>query len=235
MLQPSRPRSAGGGWRVPASLHVQRLLDRDHRWDGTIRPHVGCVVRCPAAEERRAAPWPTTWIHRHRRTCEASTPSSGWGRPATGGARARPPGTWPPGPSTTRSTTPASSPPTSTACSSYSGNDSTFSTFVAGDLGIRLNFYMDVFGGGSSTEALIGIAIGVIEAGMCKTVAIFRSMNGYTQVRIGGTGRPRGGAHQRRRAAHAALRLAERRADVRPDVHAPHVRLRHHAGAGGGA
>lgn len=71
---------------------------------------------------------------------------------------------------------------------SYSGNDSTFSPFVAGDLGIRLNFYMDVFGGGSSTEALIGIAIGVIEAGMCNTVAIFRSMNGYSQVRIGGTG-----------------------------------------------
>ncbi|MGK0171259.1 MAG: 3-oxoacyl-[acyl-carrier-protein] synthase III, partial [Gammaproteobacteria bacterium] len=50
---------------------------------------------------------------------------------------------------------------------SYSGNDSTFSTFVAGDLGIRLNFYMDVHGGGSSIEALIGIAMGVIEAGMC--------------------------------------------------------------------
>src|SRR3954452_10564264 len=71
---------------------------------------------------------------------------------------------------------------------SYSGNDSTPSTFIAGDLGIRLNFFMDVFGGGSSTEALIGIAIGVIEAGMCKCVAIFRSMNGYSQVRIGGTG-----------------------------------------------
>ena len=71
---------------------------------------------------------------------------------------------------------------------SYSGNDSTFSPMVAGDLGIRLNFYMDVFGGGSSTEALIGIAIGVIEAGMCNAVAIFRSMNGYSQVRIGGTG-----------------------------------------------
>ena len=71
---------------------------------------------------------------------------------------------------------------------SYSGNDSTFSPFVAGDLGIRLNFYMDCFGGGSSTEALIGIAIGVIEAGMCNTVVIFRAMNGYTQVRIGGTG-----------------------------------------------
>ena len=71
---------------------------------------------------------------------------------------------------------------------SYQGVDSTFAPMIAGDLGIRLNFYMDVFGGGSSTEALIGIAIGVIEAGMCKTVAIFRAMNGYSQVRIGGTG-----------------------------------------------
>jgi len=30
--------------------------------------------------------------------------------------------------------------------------------------------------------------MGVIEAGMCKTVVIFRAMNGYSQVRIGGTG-----------------------------------------------
>ena len=71
---------------------------------------------------------------------------------------------------------------------SYSGNDSTFAPFLAGDLGIRLNFYMDVHGGGSSSEALIGIAMGVIEAGMCKTVAIYRAMNGYSEVRIGGTG-----------------------------------------------
>jgi acetyl-CoA acetyltransferase len=71
---------------------------------------------------------------------------------------------------------------------SYSNNDSTPSPMMAGDLGIRLNFYMDVYGGGSSTEALIGIAIGVIEAGMCKTVVIFRAMNGFSQVRIGGTG-----------------------------------------------
>ena len=71
---------------------------------------------------------------------------------------------------------------------SYQSGDSTFAPMVAGDLGIRLNFYMDVFGGGSSTEALVGIAIGVIEAGLCKTVAIFRSMNGFSQVRIGGTG-----------------------------------------------
>src|SRR5579871_2567164 len=71
---------------------------------------------------------------------------------------------------------------------SYQSGDSTFAPFVAGDLGIRLNFYMDVFGGGSSTEAMVGMAIGVIEAGMCKTVVLFRSMNGYSQVRIGGTG-----------------------------------------------
>ena len=71
---------------------------------------------------------------------------------------------------------------------SYSNGDSTFSPIIAGDLGMRLNFYMDVYGGGSSIEALIGIAMGVIEAGMCKTVAIFRAMNGYSQVRIGGTG-----------------------------------------------
>src|ERR1044072_3538829 len=58
----------------------------------------------------------------------------------------------------------------------YSGGASTSATFISGDLGLRLNYYMDVVGGGSSTEALVGIAIGLIEAGCCKTVAIFRSM-----------------------------------------------------------
>src|SRR3990172_948689 len=47
---------------------------------------------------------------------------------------------------------------------------------------------MEVFGGGSSTEALVGLAMGAIEAGMCRCVVIFRAMNGYSQVRIGGTG-----------------------------------------------
>src|SRR6266581_8840311 len=71
---------------------------------------------------------------------------------------------------------------------SYQGGDSTPSNWVSPDLGLRLNFYMDVFGGGSSTEALVGLAMGAIEAGMCHTVAIFRSMNGYSEFRIGGTG-----------------------------------------------
>ena len=72
---------------------------------------------------------------------------------------------------------------------SYQLGDSTSSTFVAGDLGIRPDFFMDVFGGGSSTEALVGLAMGAIEAGMCSTVVIYRAMNGYSQSRIGGTGR----------------------------------------------
>lgn len=72
---------------------------------------------------------------------------------------------------------------------SYHGGDSCVSPEVASDLGIRLDFYMDCSGGGSSTEALVGLAIGAMEVGMCETVAIFRSMNGYSEVRIGGTGR----------------------------------------------
>ena len=72
---------------------------------------------------------------------------------------------------------------------SYQNNDSTASPVVSGDLGIQLNFYMDVVGGGSSIEALVGLAIGAIEAGMCSTIVIFRSMNGYSETRFGGTGR----------------------------------------------
>jgi len=70
----------------------------------------------------------------------------------------------------------------------YQSGDSTLAPHVAPDLGIRLNFYMDVMGGGSSTEALVGLAMGAIEAGMCRTVAIYRSMNGFSEFRIGGTG-----------------------------------------------
>jgi acetyl-CoA acetyltransferase len=71
---------------------------------------------------------------------------------------------------------------------SYSLMDAAQCPEVASDLGIRLDFYMDVWGGGSSSEALVGIAMGVIEAGMCRTVVIYRAMNGYSQLRMGGTG-----------------------------------------------
>jgi acetyl-CoA acetyltransferase len=66
--------------------------------------------------------------------------------------------------------------------------DSTYVPFIASDLGIRLNFYMDIQGGGSSTEALVGVAMGLIEAGMCKVVVIYRAVNGFSQVRAGGSG-----------------------------------------------
>ena len=71
---------------------------------------------------------------------------------------------------------------------SYHGGDSTPSTSIMYDLGLRPNFYMDCSGGGSSTEALVGLAMGAIETGMADTVAVFRSMNGYSNIRIGGTG-----------------------------------------------
>jgi len=76
---------------------------------------------------------------------------------------------------------------------SYHANDSTTALALSQDLGIRLDFYMDCSGGGSSTEALVGLACGAIEAGMCHTVAVFRSMNGYSEARMGGSlaaGRP---------------------------------------------
>ena len=108
---------------------------------------------------------------------------------------------------------------------SYHGGDSTTSSALAYDLGNQLNFYMDCSGGGSSTEALVGLAIGAIEAGMCDVVAIFRAMNGYSQVRIGGTGRgaaPVTSADLMRK----TLRACERGPDVRVYVHSPHDGVR---------
>ena len=70
----------------------------------------------------------------------------------------------------------------------WSSDDSTLTTFIAGDLGIRPEFHMDVLGGGSTTEALIGMAAGLIEARMCNAIVIYRAMNGYSQVRPGGSG-----------------------------------------------
>ena len=69
---------------------------------------------------------------------------------------------------------------------SYQIGDSTSSNHIATSLGMRLNYSVDIFGGGSSTEALIGNTIGLLEAGYCKTMVIFRSMNGRSGRRMGG-------------------------------------------------
>lgn len=71
---------------------------------------------------------------------------------------------------------------------SYQRNDSVSALEIAADLGLQLNTHADVSGGGSSTEGLVAYAMGLIEVGLCRAVAIFRAMNGYSEVRIGGTG-----------------------------------------------
>ena len=71
---------------------------------------------------------------------------------------------------------------------SYHSNDSTPSPALAADLGIRLNTYADVIGGGSSTEGLVAYAMGLMEVGLCRAVVLVRAMNGYSEFRIGGTG-----------------------------------------------
>src|SRR5260370_29245906 len=69
---------------------------------------------------------------------------------------------------------------------SYQAVYSTTSPHVASSLGIRLNYSVDILGGGSSTEALVAHAIGLIEAGYCKTMVCFRSVNGRSGRRMGG-------------------------------------------------
>jgi acetyl-CoA acetyltransferase len=73
---------------------------------------------------------------------------------------------------------------------SYQMLDSCDGHSVATQLGIRPVCHADSIGGGSSTETLVSQAIGMIEAGLCKTVLIFRSMNGRStaSTRKGGGG-----------------------------------------------
>ncbi|ASN06158.1 thiolase C-terminal domain-containing protein [Virgibacillus necropolis] len=68
---------------------------------------------------------------------------------------------------------------------SYNENDSCTSHELATYLGVRPKYVKDIHGGGSSTEMLIGDAVGLIEAGILNTVLIFRSMNGSSGQRVG--------------------------------------------------
>ncbi|MFQ5872355.1 MAG: thiolase [Dehalococcoidia bacterium] len=69
---------------------------------------------------------------------------------------------------------------------SYQAFDSASSTQVASALGMRLSYAVDIIGGGSSTEALVAHAMGLMEAGYCRSMVIFRSMNGRSGLRMGG-------------------------------------------------
>ena len=76
---------------------------------------------------------------------------------------------------------------TSWGLMSYGALDRAMSELVAHDLGIQPNYLLDIFGGGNSTETLVGAAIGVLEGGLADAIIIYRTMNGYTEQRIGGT------------------------------------------------
>ena len=69
----------------------------------------------------------------------------------------------------------------------YQVNDAASSETIFSDIGMRLDYQLDTWGGGSSSETLIGAAIGIIEAGLCDAMVVYRTMNGYTEMRIGGT------------------------------------------------
>ena len=57
---------------------------------------------------------------------------------------------------------------------------------MALSLGMRLNYSVDIQGGGTSTEALVAHAMGLLAAGYCNAMVIFRSMRGRSARRPGG-------------------------------------------------
>ena len=69
---------------------------------------------------------------------------------------------------------------------SYSAMDSTGGMDIGTALGMRLNYQLDIMGGGSSIEALIAHAVGLLEGGYCNYVVCYRSMNGRSGRRMGG-------------------------------------------------
>src|SRR4051812_9627157 len=68
---------------------------------------------------------------------------------------------------------------------SYGHGDCASAGAVATAMGMRLNYFMDIDGGGGSTEVLIAHAAALIDAGICKTMVIFRGMNGRSGRRMG--------------------------------------------------
>ncbi len=70
----------------------------------------------------------------------------------------------------------------------YHENDSVPPYFLAPELGMQLKFYMDTPGGGNAPEALVALAASAIAAGLANVVGIYRSLNGRSDVRLGGTG-----------------------------------------------
>ena len=72
------------------------------------------------------------------------------------------------------------------AMTSYQAGDSNSSTEMAQSLGMRLNYSLDIMGGGSSIEALVAHAVGLLSGGYVNAIVLFRSMRGRTGLRMGG-------------------------------------------------
>ena len=84
--------------------------------------------------------------------------------------------------------------------------DSCGNAEVASALGIRTNMGVDILGGGNSIGQLVAQSIALIDAGYCETVAISRSMNGRSGLRMGGGSAVRSGEAPRPQPVAAAGR-----------------------------
>ena len=69
--------------------------------------------------------------------------------------------------------------------------DSVLPTILAQSLGLRdLHYYVDQFGGGSVSHAIVAQAALAVHAGIADTVVCYRALNARSEFRMGGTGRP---------------------------------------------
>ena len=69
--------------------------------------------------------------------------------------------------------------------------DSILPAVLAQALGIReLKWYVDQFGGGSTSHSVVGTAALAVNAGIADTVVCYRAINARSEFRMGGTGSP---------------------------------------------
>ena len=69
--------------------------------------------------------------------------------------------------------------------------DSVLPMVVAQSLGIRdLRYFVDQFGGGSVSHAIVGQAAMAVATGTADTVVCYRALNARSGFRMGGSGRP---------------------------------------------
>lgn len=69
--------------------------------------------------------------------------------------------------------------------------DSILPAILAQTLGIRdLHYYVDQFGGGSTSHSVVGQAALAVSAGVANYVVCYRALNARSEFRMGGTGRP---------------------------------------------